>query len=91
LSPTTTTTETPTVYSYTVKLGFDDIGVCSLGDEAVFSDSSLFGTGMILYIDSGLTTEVSGYFYVYDVPNDAVYNFVDDSGGTVAAYSGPCP
>ena len=103
-TPTQTSTQTPTTtvptpsptptfvyYTYTVKLGYDDIGVCSLGDESVFSDSSTFGSGMILYLDQALTSEVTGYFYVYDVPNNAVYNFVNDSGGTVAAYSGPCP
>jgi hypothetical protein len=85
---TTTTTEAPIVYSYTVKLGFDEVGVCSLGNETVFSDSSTFGTGMILYIDSDLETEVTGYFYVYNVDTDEVYNFVDDTGGMVAAPTG---
>ena len=43
---------------------------------------------MILYIDSDLETEVTGYFYVYNVDTDEVYNFVDDTGGMVAAPTG---
>lgn len=90
-STTTTTTSTapPTVYSYIVKMASSDVGTCSAGSETVFSSSASFGTGMILYADMGLTIEINtnseGYNYVlYEAAND-IYEFMTNTGGTVAA------
>ena len=86
---TTTSVAPPTVYSYIVKMSTSEVGTCSMGEETVFSSSSTFGTGMVLYADIDLTIEINtnseGYNYVLYVSANDIYEFMTNTGGTVAA------
>jgi hypothetical protein len=77
-----------TAYSYEVRLGSSNAEACSAFTEIVYSDSSTFTIGMILYTTSDLTTVVTGYTRVV---NEAFEPYILDSTlGIVGAQIGSC-
>jgi hypothetical protein len=70
----------------------DEAGTCSSGEENVYSSSSTFGPGMVLYNDIALTDEVNtnseGYNYVLYIAANEIYEFMLNTEGTVAAFTG---
>ena len=77
-----------TSYSYEVRLGNSNAEACSAFTETVYSDSSTFTIGMVLYTTSDLTTVVTGYTRVV---NEAFEPYILDSTlGIVGAQIGSC-
>lgn len=84
--PWSTGVTPPTAYSFIVKLGITTPGICELGDETVYSDSSTITTGTALYFSSDISpaSAISGYNYVYNPLDDVIWNLFE-SGNIVAA------
>ena len=91
VTPTTTPTpsNSPTSLStsYTVRLDTELITICPQPTVVVFSTSSIWSVGMVLYSDSGLTTLLTGYRYVNPLVEGNIYN-LDISTGVVGIDTG---
>jgi hypothetical protein len=75
-------------FEYEVRLGNRNAEACSAFTETVYSDSSTFAVGMVLYTTSALTTVVTGYTRVVD---EAFNPYILDSTlGVVGSQIGSC-
>lgn len=62
-----------TSYSYTVKLSETLGNVCTATPVTIYSESSTWSTFMGLYSDAGLTTYITGYYYIVQSINNDIY------------------
>ena len=76
-----------TSYSYEVRLGNSNAEACSAFTETVYSDSSIFAEGIVIYTTSALTTVVTGYTRVVD---EAFNPYILDDTGVVGSLIGSC-
>ena len=76
-----------TSYSYEVRLGNSNAEACSAFTETVYSDSSIFAEGIVIYTTSDLTTVVTGYTRVVD---EAFNPYILDNTGVVGSLIGSC-
>jgi hypothetical protein len=77
-----------TSYSYEVRLGNSNAEACSAFTETVYSDSSIFAEGIVIYTTSALTTVVTGYTRVVD---EAFNPYIlDTTLGVVGSLIGSC-
>jgi hypothetical protein len=75
-------------FEYEVRLGNSNSEACSAFTETVYSDSSTFAVGMVLYTTSALTTVVTGYTRVVD---EAFNPYIlDTTLGVVGSQIGSC-
>jgi hypothetical protein len=75
-------------YSYEVRLGNSNAEACSAFTETVYSDSSIFAEGIVIYTTSALTTVVTGYTRVVD---EAFNPYIlDTTLGVVGSQIGSC-
>jgi hypothetical protein len=70
-----------------VRLGNSNVEACSAFTETVYSDSSIFTTGIVIYTTSALTTVVTGYTRVVD---EAFNPYILDDTGVVGSMIGSC-
>ena len=90
VTTTTTTTEDPGYVSLGVKLGIAWPGVCSEAEVTRYS-STVFGVGITLYTDTGLTTPVTGYGIVVDYGGSkSTYNLNSLTGVVGSAEGNTC-
>ena len=88
LVPKSTWVSAVVAYPYEVRLGNSNAEACSAFTETVYSDSSTFVEGMVLYTTSALTTVVTGYTRVVD---EAFNPYILDSTlGVVGSQIGSC-
>jgi len=59
--------------SYSRSFRQNNLGDCS-GTITTLYSAAIFGPGVTMYTDAGLTILASGYLYIYDVDNDTQYN-----------------
>ena len=74
-------------YAYEVRLGNSNAEACSAFTETVYSDSSIFAEGIVIYTTSDLTTVVTGYTRVVD---EAFNPYILDDTGVVGSLIGSC-
>jgi hypothetical protein len=73
-----------TAASYT--LGNNTGTICSASSNTLYTNGA-FGVGKVLYIDSALTTPVTGYAYVVNSVTGIIYN-LDSSTGLIGVSTG---
>lgn len=85
VTTTTTTTISPTVYAYSVRLSNILAFICTDPIVTVWSTSVILTTGDTIYYDSALTTLVTGYDYVVNAAGAPDIYILDSATGIIGA------
>jgi len=82
----TTTTTTTAVYNFPILVSLTLEAACIGAPLYVYTNTLTITTGVVLYVDSSLTTPVSGYNYVV-IPDTGQIYTIDFVTGTVGTYT----
>jgi hypothetical protein len=86
-TPTATPTNTPPVISDNYNLSLTEGEVCISPVGLLLYSNAVFGPGVTLYTDPGLTTPVTGYNFITLGTGGSIFN-IDSSTGLVGSATG---
>lgn len=91
LTTTTTTTTTTTVYNFLILASLTIEAACIGAPLYVYTNTLTITTGVVLYVNSSLTTPAVGYNYVV-IPDTGQIYTIDPVTATIGTYtSSDCP
>lgn len=80
----------PNIVTAFYRVAAGSTGVCNVLPMVLYSNDP-FGTGVIMYVDAGLTIPLTGKNYIIEFGGEEIYNISDTTGTVETGTGSGCP